>query len=125
MKQFTNRFVNSIRMRVASSSNLNAITEEGKPGTEQEHRKTSESADPIADGLLSPVASNLSPPTPPPQPTARIFDFILCDNVMPNMDGPTAVRIMRDIGYPRPIFGTNYSDDQNAKHMKKLTSTLG
>jgi CheY-like chemotaxis protein len=33
------------------------------------------------------------------------FDFILCDNVMPNMDGPTAVKKIRELGYTRPIFG--------------------
>jgi CheY-like chemotaxis protein len=35
----------------------------------------------------------------------RQFDFILCDNVMPVMDGPTAVKKMRELGYTAPVFG--------------------
>jgi CheY-like chemotaxis protein len=35
----------------------------------------------------------------------EIFDLVLCDNVMPNMDGPTAAARMRELGYKGPIFG--------------------
>ena len=34
------------------------------------------------------------------------FDLILCDSVMPNMDGPTAVKLIRDMGFTKPILGT-------------------
>jgi PleD family two-component response regulator len=33
------------------------------------------------------------------------FDAILMDFVMPNMDGPTATKAIRDMGYTAPIFG--------------------
>ena len=33
------------------------------------------------------------------------YDAILMDFVMPNMDGPTAVKCIRSIGYKAPIFG--------------------
>ena len=33
------------------------------------------------------------------------FDFILCDSVMPLMDGPTAVQKIRAMGYDKPIIG--------------------
>jgi CheY-like chemotaxis protein len=33
------------------------------------------------------------------------YNIILCDSVMPNMDGPTAVEIIRKWGYIRPILG--------------------
>jgi CheY-like chemotaxis protein len=35
------------------------------------------------------------------------FDVILMDFVMPNMDGPTATKAIRDRGYTAPIFGTH------------------
>jgi CheY-like chemotaxis protein len=35
------------------------------------------------------------------------YDFILCDSVMPRMDGPTAVKKIRELGYTQPIFGTS------------------
>ena len=38
-------------------------------------------------------------------PNARRFDLILCDNIMPNMCGPAAVRSIRTMGYTGPIFG--------------------
>ena len=35
----------------------------------------------------------------------RAFDLILCDSVMPNMDGPTAVKLIRELGFTNPILG--------------------
>ena len=36
---------------------------------------------------------------------AQPFDAILMDFIMPNMDGPTATKEIRDLGYKAPIFG--------------------
>ena len=33
------------------------------------------------------------------------YDLILCDSFMPNMNGPTAVKKIREMGYQGPIFG--------------------
>jgi len=33
------------------------------------------------------------------------FDFILMDYQMPNMDGATAVKVMRDMNYMGPVIG--------------------
>jgi CheY-like chemotaxis protein len=38
----------------------------------------------------------------------RPYDFILLDNVMPRMDGPTAASKIREMGFTGPIFGKNY-----------------
>ena len=38
-------------------------------------------------------------------PDARLYDMIMCDSVMPIMDGPTAVMIIRELGYDGPILG--------------------
>jgi hypothetical protein len=37
------------------------------------------------------------------------YNVILMDYVMPNMDGPTATKVIRELGYTAPIFG-NYID---------------
>ena len=36
---------------------------------------------------------------------SRPYDMILCDSVMPNMDGPTAVAAIRELGYGGPVLG--------------------
>jgi CheY-like chemotaxis protein len=38
-------------------------------------------------------------------PGGRTYDAILMDFVMPNMDGPTATKEIRAMGYTAPIFG--------------------
>ena len=35
----------------------------------------------------------------------KLFDLILCDNIMPNMCGPEAVKAIREMGFLGPIFG--------------------
>jgi hypothetical protein len=53
----------------------------------------------IADSTVA--ATGRGTATVPPT-----YDFILCDSVMPRMDGPTAVKKIRELGYTQPIFGT-------------------
>jgi CheY-like chemotaxis protein len=38
-------------------------------------------------------------------PRGKAYDMILCDSVMPVMDGPTAVKIIREMGYTQAILG--------------------
>ena len=46
------------------------------------------------------------------------FDLLITDVVMPNMDGPTLVkRIRKDIGEPKIIFISGYTEDKLKDHM--------
>jgi CheY-like chemotaxis protein len=38
-------------------------------------------------------------------PRSKAYDMILCDSVMPVMDGPTAVKRIREMGYTQAILG--------------------
>jgi CheY-like chemotaxis protein len=59
------------------------------------------------DGLLAldKVKAKMSFITNGSEKEKGSFDVILMDFVMPNMDGPTATKAIRDMGYTAPIFG--------------------
>lgn len=71
--------------------------------------------DEAEDGLIAvdKVKARMSPPPPPsPYVTNRgavrdkdHYDVIFMDFVMPKMDGPTATKAIRALGYAAPIFG--------------------
>jgi signal transduction histidine kinase/CheY-like chemotaxis protein len=50
----------------------------------------------------------------------RIYDAILMDFVMPNVDGPTATDVIRGLGYGGPIFGlTGNTSGSDVNHFKR------
>jgi CheY-like chemotaxis protein len=54
----------------------------------------------------------------------RQFDCILMDFVMPNMDGPTATKEIRALGFAAPIFGvTGNALDFDIEHFLRCGAT--
>ena len=54
----------------------------------------------------------------------HMYDAILMDTNMPNMDGPSAAKAMRDLGVTVPIFGVTGNDEENdIEHYKSQGAT--
>ena len=57
--------------------------------------------------------------------SAKAYSAILMDFVMPNMDGPTATKEIRSLGYTAPIFGvTGNFLDSDVRHFKDSGANL-
>ena len=53
-----------------------------------------------------------------------MYDAVLMDTNMPNMDGPSAAKAMRDLGVTIPIFGvTGNAEDKDIEHYKSQGAT--
>ena len=54
----------------------------------------------------------------------QMYHAILMDTNMPNMDGPTAAKSMRDLGVTIPIFGvTGNGEEADIEHYKSQGAT--
>jgi CheY-like chemotaxis protein len=60
--------------------------------------------DEAEDGLLA-IEKVKAIMSPSEQENKLFYDIILIDFVMPNMNGPSATRVIRALGYTAPIFG--------------------
>ena len=55
---------------------------------------------------------------------SHMYDAVLMDTNMPNMDGPTAAKAMRDLGVTIPIFGvTGNGEEKDIEHYKSQGAT--
>ena len=53
-----------------------------------------------------------------------MYDAILMDTNMPNLDGPSAAKAMRDLGVTIPIFGvTGNGEEQDIEHYQSQGAT--
>jgi CheY-like chemotaxis protein len=88
---------------VASTSTSSKNKEVNKPGgrSSSERSKRSSSGEDNGFGVVKTQAGATV------NSTARIrkFDIILCDSIMPEMNGPDAVRKIREMGFTQPIIG--------------------
>jgi PleD family two-component response regulator len=68
-------------------------------------RTTGCTFDEAEDGLIAVDKVKTKMSVFPNESEKDVFDVILMDYVMPNMDGPTATKAIRELGYTAPIFG--------------------
>ena len=55
---------------------------------------------------------------------SHMYDAVLMDTNMPNMDGPTSAKAMRDLGVTIPIFGvTGNAEENDIEHYKSQGAT--